>query len=267
VAAGHHGTSGEPADEGLHTMSDVWSRIGVVAVVLAVGVTTPSCADDGPVDRADGPVGSPAPGVAVAETDVVAAAVALRVSACRPVVERGAGLLVAPGQVLTSAHVVAGASSILVINATGVTVEASVVAFDPVNDLAVVAVPPSFGPHVPLAAVAPEDAFTGEVVLFRQDRAVLEPVEILRRVTINTDDIYRAEITSRPGYELHAKILPGDSGGVIVHEGEAVGVVWSRSRISNDRAWAIDPVRGGATISDQLSAGQLADDIDLGRCS
>jgi S1-C subfamily serine protease len=230
----------------------VWSRIGVVTVVLAVVLSSASCADDGPGDPT---------------TDVVAAAVALRVNACRPIVERGVGLLVGPGQVLTSAHLVAGATAIRVIGAEGVTDHAQVVAFDPVNDLAVVEVPASFGRYMPLAAEPPVGAFTGDVVLFRQDRAMVEPVEILRRVTINTDDIYRSEATSRPGYELRAQILPGDSGGVIVHNGEAVAVVWSRSRISDDRAWAIDPIRGGTTITEQLSSGLIGDGIELDRCS
>jgi S1-C subfamily serine protease len=256
VAAADHCTScHERNDDGAGTTAydgEVWSRIGVVTVVLAVVVSSLSCADDGPDART---------------ANVMEAAVTLRVSACRTIVERGAGLLVAPGQVLTSAHLLAGATAIQVIGVNGVTDDARVVAFDPVNDLAVVQVPASFGRHVPLAADPPDGAFTGDVVLFRQDRAVVEPVEILRRVTINTDDIYRAAATSRPGYELRARILPGDSGGVIVHGGQAVGVVWSRSRISDDRAWAIDPIRGGATITEQLADGVIGDDIVLDRCA
>jgi S1-C subfamily serine protease len=230
----------------------VRSRIGVLTVVLAVVVSSLSCADDGPDNQT---------------TNLMEAAVALRVNACRPIVERGVGLLIGPGQVLTSAHLLAGATAIRVIGASGVTDDARVVAFDPVNDLAVVQVPASFGRYIPLADDPPDGAFTGEVVLFRQDHAVVEPVEILRRVTINTDDIYRAAGTSRPGYELRARILPGDSGGVIVHGGQAVGVVWSRSRISDDRAWAIDPIRAGTTITEQLAAGAIDADIVLDRCA
>jgi hypothetical protein len=243
-----------PPNRQIHRAYHGWVRlrVGVVFVMLAIAVTTQACAGAGPAD---------------VRADVLAAAVSLRVSACRTLDERGTGLLVAPGKVLTSAHVVAGATSIMVIGAGATTLDADVIAFDPVNDLAIVEIPASFGQHVPLATDAPRGAFRGEVVLFRQDHPVVEPVEALRRVTINTEDIYRGADTSRPGYELRTTILPGDSGGVIVHDGQAVAVLWSRSRLSIDRAWAIDAVRGGGTIADQLSIGAIPDDIDVDRCA
>jgi len=234
-------------------------------VVVACAVAITACADDGPV-ALDGPVPHEATGdVGV---DLHQAAVAVRVSACRPVIVRGAGLLIAPDLVLTAAHVVAGATAIDVIGHAGIEVSAEVVAFDPENDLAVLKVPTTtLGTAVPLASDPPTEAFAGEVVVFRQGVAVIEPAQILRRVTINTDDIYRGTPTSRPGYELQAAILPGDSGGVIVHAGEAVAVVWSRSRLTDARAWAIDPIRGGHAIRSQLANGRVADGVDLSRCA
>lgn len=237
-----------------------------LAGVLAVS----ACADDGPVDPSTRPpehidVGRIWP--VEATSDPLEATVAIRVTACRPVVERGVGLMVSPGRVLTAAHVVAGATSIRVLVPGGLAVEAEVVAFDPVDDLAVLDVPVGLVPHLAVGTDAPDGGFLAEVVLFRQDRAVLEPVEVLRRVTIHTDDIYRGDDVSRPGYEIRAGILPGDSGAVIVRDGEAVAVVWSRSRITDGRAWAIDPIRGGAEIRRQLSSRHIPDAIDLGRCS
>jgi hypothetical protein len=42
--------------------------------------------------------------------------------------------------------------------------------------------------------------------------------------------------------------------------------VWARSRQDTDRAYAIDPVRAGARVREQLATGDLTD-VDLTRCS
>ena len=47
----------------------------------------------------------------------------------------------------------------------------------------------------------------------------------------------------RPGYELDATIEPGDSGGVVVVDGRAVAVVWSRSRQDESRGMGDRPQR------------------------
>jgi hypothetical protein len=74
-------------------------------------------------------------------------------------------------------------------------------------------------------------------------------VGIVRHVTIRTEDIYIQGTVLRPGYELDATIEPGDSGGVVVVDGRAVAVVWSRSRQDPNRAWAIDPNAIGDAIA------------------
>jgi hypothetical protein len=102
------------------------------------------------------------------------------------------------------------------------------------------------------------------VMLRRDDRLVSVPVELVRRVEILTEDIYREGETRRPGYEVRAEIRPGDSGAVVVVDGSPVAVLWSRSRNEDTRAWAIDPVRGGELISTQLAAG--SEPVDNGRC-
>lgn len=240
-------------------------RAVVMVFSVAIAIVAASCADDGP----DGRGGHSIAPTSTRSSDQVLldAAVAVRVTACRPLVERGTGLLVEPGRVLTSAHVVAGATSIRVFDARGDESMAEVIAFDPVDDLAVLAIDDRVGTPIPLAAVAPSGTFDGQLVVFRQDLPMIESVEVLRRVRINTDDIYRAEPVTRAGYELRADVRAGDSGGVVVSQGEAVAVVWSRSRVTGGRAWAIDPIRGGATVRRQLADGVIDDTIDLDRCA
>lgn len=237
----------------------------MVLAAIAWTVIGTACADDGP--GALGVDGSSISSEESGDRALLDAAVAVRVTACRPIVERGTGLVIERGRVLTSAHVVAGATSIRVFTPSGEESDAEVLAFDPLNDLAVLAVDVGLGRPLPLAVEPPTGAFDGRVVVFRQDRPVVEPIEVTRRVRINTEDIYRGDAVTRPGYELRADVRAGDSGGVVVHEGAAVAVVWSRSRVTGDRAWAIDPIRGGAALRRQLATGVIDDAVDLGRCA
>ena len=220
----------------------------VIRVVLASAlILLAGCADD--TDRALAP-------------DV---AVVVEVSGCRNLLEYGGGSFIAPGQVLTSAHVVAGASEIVVWNADG-RWPAHVVAFDPELDLAVLAVDEANHPSIALPerpAAVPRGT-PGVVMLRRDDQLVSVPVELVRRVEILTEDIYREGEIRRPGYEVRAEIRPGDSGAVVMVDGSPVAVLWSRSRNEGTRAWAIDPVRGGELISTQLAAG--SEPVDNGRC-
>ena len=219
-------------------------RASLVALCL---LAVSGCADD--VDRA-----------LTTETAVV-----VEVSGCRNLLEYGGGSFIAPDRVLTSAHVVAGAKGIEVWNGDA-RWSAEVAAFDPELDLAVLAVD---GASQPFSALPDEPSrvprgSSGVVMLRRDDTLVPITVEMVRRVEILTEDIYREGETRRPGYEVRAEIRPGDSGAVVTVSGVPTAVLWSRSRNEGTRAWAIDPVRGGGTIGAQLEAGVVP--VDNGRC-
>lgn len=195
-------------------------------------------------------------------------AVGLVVTGCRPGEEIGSGMLIGDDLALVSAHVVAGARTITVHHATG-SYAAEVVAVDPDMDLAAVAVdlPPHRRTPIRVTSDRAGAGDSGVAYVFRDREIVGVPVTIRRRVRINTEDVYVEGETRRPGFELTADIRAGDSGGAVVVDGELVGVVWARSRRADDRAWAIDPDRGGARIRAQLASGELGDDVDLARCS
>ncbi|NDC91652.1 MAG: hypothetical protein EB089_07355, partial [Acidimicrobiia bacterium] len=60
-----------------------------------------------------------------------------------------------------------------------------------------------------------------------------------RRLKINTQDIYLREKTTRPGLEVELDVEVGNSGGPLLNKsGELVGIVWSTSRIVENRSWA-----------------------------
>ncbi len=184
---------------------------------------------------------------------------------CRPGLETGSGALVAPGLVLTSAHVLAGAGSFQVVR-DGQSLPGSVVGFDPEMDLAYVAVDGLDGVPFVVTSEGVDAGDRGIAYTVRDGVRVEVPVVVARRVNISTEDVYAQGETVRPGFELVADIRTGDSGAAVVIGGKLVGVVWARSRQTDQRAWAIDPDRAGTLIREQLQTGQLGPDIDLGRC-
>jgi S1-C subfamily serine protease len=206
------------------------------AVLLASGIV--ACGDD--------PDPPPA----------TAAAVAVVATGCGLIERRGDGLVVAPGRVLTVAHVVAGSDRVEVSTPFGTTT-AVVTVFDPANDIAVLSVDSAFAPAIPLGAAGANDR--GVVVVYREGEPTIVQVRIARAVTVRTQDIYLDAIHDRPGYELEAEIIAGDSGGVVVIDHRAVAVVWARSRRSDTRAWSVDAL----VVADQLAS---ATPVDTGRC-
>ena len=167
------------------------------------------------------------------------AAVQVRVAGCRSIDHLGQGSMIGDRLVLTSAHVVAGGTAIELTAADGSVAQGTVVHLDPDLDLALVETDHPIGR--PLAIGRARRGETGTVVLRRDDRLQETVVAIIRPVTIRTEDIYIQGKVERAGYELGATIEAGDSGGVVVAHGRAVAVVWSRSRLDQRRAWAIDP--------------------------
>ena len=181
-----------------------------------------------------------------------AAAVEVVATGCGLIEGRGDGLVIAPGRVLTVAHVVAGSDQVEVSNQFGTTT-AVVTVFDPANDVAVLAVDPAFAPAIRLGSADANDR--GVVVVYRDGEPTIVQVRVARIVTVRTQDIYDDAIHDRPGYELEAEIVPGDSGGVVVVDHRAVAVVWARSRQSDTRAWSVD----ARVVADHLAPATAVD--------
>lgn len=197
--------------------------------------------------------------------DPPSGAVGIVATGCDVAPSNGSGMTVAAGVILTSAHVVAGATAISVRIPGRGDQEATVVGFDPEMDLAYLTVerPPGGRMRVSSGHVAPGDR--GVAWVYRDGAVTEVPVRIRRRVQIRTEDIYVEGETLRPGYELDAAIRAGDSGAAVVVDGRLVGVIWARSRRFEDRAYAIDPTRAGALLATQLRSGELGD-VDGARC-
>jgi S1-C subfamily serine protease len=199
--------------------------------------------------------------------DPPAGVVGLTVTGCSTGEAHGSGIVMAPGLVLTAAHVVKGADEINVTDGDHSTT-ASVVAFDPDMDLAYVRLDDGLpGSTIELADSVVERGERGVAYVFRDGHVVALPVVVRRPVQIKTEDIYIEGDTNRPGFELDADIEAGDSGGPVLVDGKVVGVLWARSSKYEHRAYAIDPVAAGGLVREQLSAGAIDNSIDLARCT
>ncbi|GIU87758.1 MAG: hypothetical protein KatS3mg009_2273 [Acidimicrobiia bacterium] len=139
---------------------------------------------------------------------------------------------------MTNAHVVAGSSSTIVEDADGREHETRVVAFDPVRDLAMLAVPTLDAPGLELRRGREGDV--GAVYGHPGGGALrAAPARVGEEMNAVGSDIYRTSESTRAILVLAASLEPGDSGAPLVDvEGRVIGV-----------AFAIDPAREGTSYA------------------
>lgn len=178
--------------------------------------------------RAAPDVGAPPPtGLAAAvHQKVVQSTVKVTGEACRRIQE-GSGFAVAPETVVTNAHVVAGEHDTRVVTPQGRELRATVVAFDPNRDIAILRVAKLNEPALTVgrARVGVNGAVYGHPG-GGQLRAA--PAAIRQRVTALGTDIYDQNRTRRDVFVLASDLHPGDSGGALVDQaGVVVGVAFA----------------------------------------
>ncbi len=151
-----------------------------------------------------------------------------------PNTHEGTGFFVAPGVVVTNAHVVAGATSVAVDG-----VHAQVAYFDPVNDLAVlrVAMNPS---ALKFASSSPSSGAKAKVIGFPLDgRRTISPSVISGEITAESRNIYDTQTFVRTVLVVYSNIEPGNSGSPVLVNGLVTGVVFSKSLSQSETAYAI----------------------------
>lgn len=191
---------------------------------------------------------------------VVPSTVKVQGVACRRIQE-GSGWVVAPGLIVTNAHVVAGESSTVLQRSDGSEVEATVVAFDPDRDLAVLSAPDLDRPVLPRSTA--DEGSVGAVFGHPGGGPLrIAPYQVGRQVVATGTDIYDDARTERDVLVLASGLRPGDSGAALVDpDGEVVGV-----------AFAIAPDKGGVAYAlamsevDEVLAGDLSREVDTGAC-
>lgn len=161
-------------------------------------------------------------------------------------IQEGTGWVVQPGVVVTNAHVVAGEPETVLQRQDGTEAAATLVAFDPRRDLAVLSAPDLDLPVLPVG----ESALDQRGAVFGHPGGgplELSPFVTRQRIDAVGTDIYGTPGTERDVLVLASDLAPGDSGSPVVDtSGQVVGV-----------AFAIAPDRDGvayALSTDELRA-------------
>jgi len=182
-------------------------------------------------------------------------------SGCSLIDSFGTGVAVAPDLIATSAHTVAGATEVTIIDHSGQEHSGRVVGFDPAQDVAVILV------TAPLASAGL--ASTG-----KGDRGVLatwhpdtgfKSVEaaVSRLLVVTIEDIYLEELTKRRAFEISTEVVRGNSGGPVFNaSGEVVGIIYATSRERGNAGFALRAEEISALV-ERVKRGGVAN----GRCT
>ena len=173
-------------------------------------------------------IAGPSPGVGapvprIARTPAVRAAthsvVRILGTACGLAIE-GSGWVAAPGVVVTNAHVIAGEQDTSVQDGGGSpSMAARALAFDPIDDVAVLGVPGLNAPALGLVQ-SPSLGTAGAILGYPENGPLrVTPGRIGRTQTVLTDDVYGRGPVSRVLTPLRGVVRPGNSGGPLVDSG------------------------------------------------
>ncbi|MBC8195436.1 MAG: trypsin-like peptidase domain-containing protein [Acidimicrobiia bacterium] len=175
----------------------------------------------------------------------------------------GSGFVVSTNLVVTSAHVIAGldAPEVTVGEVTSV---ASVVAFDPVSDLALLEVDIDLPRPLALDAGA-EGQMVAVLAYSDKGERETDIARIIRPVRAVGDDIYGEPGGGRNALEIEAVVNSGNSGGPVVDvNGAVVGVLFSRTRGGVKVAYAVQASEIKPLLASARNAGLVA--VDPGDC-
>lgn len=174
------------------------------------------------------------PGIRAAE----AATVKIAGRGCGGIVY-GSGFPVAPDEVVTNAHVVAGTSGTTVSSLDGSLRRATVVLFDPDRDVAILHVP---GLTVnPLGLADAQQGTTGAAIGYPGGRGITPvPAVVDGEVQAEGRDIYGQNLVIRQIWIIQARVEPGNSGGPLVdRDGHVLGVIFAASTSQPGQAYAL----------------------------
>ena len=171
-------------------------------------------------------------------------------------IQEGSGFVVAPHYVVTNAHVVAGVRRPQVQVQNGGSQLARPVLFDPRVDIAVLEVPRSPGPALPLARREVARGAVGAVVGYPGGGSLRGVAAANRRVLHAVGrDIYGKTSVARDIYELQAKVRPGNSGGpFILPSGRVAGIVFAASTTDPGIGYAITSTEARGDLSHGVGA-------------
>ncbi|RJT83491.1 serine protease [Arthrobacter cheniae] len=179
--------------------------------------------------------------------------------------QTGSGFVVAPGRVVTNAHVVAGVDEPVVEVPGGGALPGRVVQLDTDRDIAVIAVDGLQAAPLPLG----EELDTGATAAFAGYPAGgpyrIQPASVQSLSPVLVKNIYGADPQPLEVYSLAADVQQGNSGGPLLDlQGRVAGVVFAKSTANAPVGYALSlaelrPIAESAPgLDDAVSAGQCA---------
>jgi S1-C subfamily serine protease len=180
-------------------------------------------------------------------------------------IQEGSGFVVAPGLVVTNAHVVAGIAHPTVEDSNGIH-QTAVVSFDPSYDLAIMRVSGLTEPSLALDPVEVARGVQAGVLGYPGGGSfTAAPAGIMAVFEAEGRDIYGQGLTVRSVYEIQAVVRPGNSGGPLVQpDGEVIGVVFSRSTTNGDIGYALT---SPGVLTRVVRAEALSSPVGTGACA
>ncbi|WP_035772310.1 MarP family serine protease [Arthrobacter sp. Br18] len=177
--------------------------------------------------------------------------------------QTGSGFVVAPGRVITNAHVVAGVDEPVVEVPGAGALPGRIVLFDPKLDIAVIAVDGL--DRTPLALG--EELANGTTAAFAGYPAggpySIQPASIQSLSPVLVQNIYGSDPSPLQVYSLAANVQQGNSGGPLLDlQGRVAGVVFAKSTANAPVGYALSleelrPIaENAAALNDSASAGQ-----------
>lgn len=177
--------------------------------------------------------------------------------------QTGTGFVVAPGRVVTNAHVVAGVDEPVVETPGGRALPGRVVYFDSQHDLAVVAVDGLRSEPLALAADLPSGSAAAFAGYPHGGPFQSKPATVQDIATVLVPDIYGKDASPEDVYRLAGDVQPGNSGGpLLTMDGQVAGVVFAKATTESSLGFAItmndlSPVAAQAPgLGSAVSSGQ-----------
>lgn len=176
----------------------------------------------------------------------------------------GTSFVIAPEYLVTNAHVVVGADSVLV-QTSEASYEATLVMIDLELDVALLYADDLEAPSLTFTSSEPARGAVGATIGFPEggDKTVERATVAATYSATGLDVTGEARVTRRI-LELRARVEPGDSGGpFILEDGSVGGVVFAESRVDPAVGYALSPLEVLGRITPALGS---TDAVSAGPC-
>lgn len=151
----------------------------------------------------------------------------------------GTGFLIAPGVLMTNAHVVAGVGQPTV-QIDGTTVDAQAVYYDPDVDVAILRFYAKAGTPLHFNQTAEQNEKVAVLGYPEDGPFNVQAARIRAEQRLRSQNIYGRGTVLRDTYSLRGLIRPGNSGGPVVDtDGKVVGVVFAASVTDSSTGYAL----------------------------